>query len=305
MRGASQVRCVLRAQALNGESPVWDERSGRLFWVCLREPALHAFDPKTGQDTAWKMPAWIGTLGLTPTGAVVALRTGLFEFTEKDGALRFLAPAPFDPRRFTFNDGGLDPRGRLWAGPMYEPLEPGDASSAPRALPFWCYGGEGTWRPGTAPVQTANTLAWSPDGRTMYHSDTPQKILWASDYDVETGTASNPRVFARTHEGVGPDGASVDRDGFLWCALYGAGKVVRFDPQGRVEREVRMPVQYPTMPAFGGEGLGTIFVTSANHSLSPEERRQRPDEGNLFAFEAPVPGIPGPAFRMPEKEATQ
>ncbi|OJH35084.1 SMP-30/gluconolactonase/LRE family protein [Cystobacter ferrugineus] len=299
MSGASQVRCVLRARALNGESPVWDERSGRLFWVCLREPALHAFDPRTGEDTAWKMPAWIGCFGLTPTGAVVALRTGLFEFTLSDGSLRFLAPAPFDSRRFVFNDGGVDRQGRFWAGPMYEPLEPGDASDAPRALPFWRYDGAGKWHPGTAPVQTANSMTWSPDGRTMYHGDTSQKTIWASDYDTETGTPSNFRVFARITEGTGPDGATVDRDGFVWCAIHGAGKVVRFDPSGRVEREVRMPVQYPTMPTFGGERLRTVFVTSANHTLSEEERRQRPEEGNLFAFEAPVPGIPRADFRPP------
>ncbi len=299
MSGTSEVRCVLKAQALNAEGPVWDERTGRLYWVCLREPALHAFDPKTGKDTAWKMPAWCGTLGLTPTGAVVALRTGLFEFTEKDGALRFLAPAPFDSRRFTFNDGGLDRRGRLWIGPMYEPCEPAPQNDTTKALPFWRYDGGDKWHAGTAPVQVANALAWSPDGRTMYHGDTPTKTIWASDYDPETGTPSNFRVFARTTEGLGPDGASVDRDGFLWCAVYGAWKVLRFDPSGRLEREVRMPVEFPTMAAFGGEDLKTIFVTSANHSLSAEEKRRRPDEGNLFAFEAPVPGVKGVHFRMP------
>lgn len=296
MSATTPVRCVLKAQALNGESPVWDAASGRLFWQCLREPALHVFDPRTGQDSAWEMPAALGAFALTDTGAVVALSTGLFDFTFADGALRFLAPPPFDPRRFVFNDGGLDRQGRLWIGPMYEPLQPGDASPAPREAPFWRYDGGGRWHAGTRPVKTANGLAFSPDGRTMYYGDTLQKTLWAADYDPALGQPVNERVFARVEEGTGPDGASVDAEGFLWCAIHGAGKVLRFDPQGRVEREVRMPVQYPTMPTFGGDDLRTVYVTSANHTLSPEERRQRPEEGNLFAFEAPVAGLPRPRF---------
>ncbi|WP_434386164.1 SMP-30/gluconolactonase/LRE family protein [Melittangium boletus] len=294
MSATTPVRCVLKAQSLNGESPVWDAASGRLFWQCLREPALHVFDPRTGQDSAWEMPAAIGAFALTDTGAVVALSTGLFDFTFADGSLRFLAPPPFDPRRFVFNDGGLDRQGRLWIGPMYEPLSPGDASPAPREAPFWRYDGGGRWHAGTRSVKTANGLAFSPDGRTMYYGDTLQKTLWAADYDPALGQPVNERVFARVEEGTGPDGASVDAEGFLWCAIHGAGKVLRFDPQGRVEREVRMPVQYPTMPTFGGDDLRTVYVTSANHTLSPEERRQRPEEGNLFAFEAPVAGLPRP-----------
>jgi len=230
---------------------------------------------------------------------VVALRTGLFDFTFADGSLRFLAPTPFDSRRFVFNDGGLDRQGRFWIGPMYEPLEPGDASPAPKDLPFWRYDGGGRWHAGTRPVKTANALAWSPDGRTMYFGDTLGKTIWAADYDPNLGLPLNERVFARVEEGTGPDGASVDADGFLWCAIHGAGKVLRFDPQGRVEREVRMPVQYPTMPTFGGADLRTVYVTSANHTLSEAEKRQRPQEGNLFAFEAPVAGLTDARYTPP------
>lgn len=297
---ADAVRTVLPTRALNGETPTWCPDRRRLFWVDIREPALHAFDPATGQDQRWTMPAWIGSYGLTDQGAVVALRTGLFLFDLHTGALQHLAPPPGDPRRFLLNDGKCDPAGRFLVGPMHLPL--GDQPpGAPRVAPLWRYEGEGRWADVTVPVQTSNGLAWSPDGRTMYHSDTAQRTVWAYGYDPATGALAGKRVFARVEEGGGqggPDGAAVDRDGFYWCAVFGGGCLLRFDPGGALERRVAMPVQYPTMPAFGGEGLGIVFVTSANWPLSEEERRLRPDEGNLFAFEAPVPGLPAARVRI-------
>ena len=299
MSATSPVRRVLKARSLNGESPVWDAASGRLFWLCLREPALHAFDPRSGEDTVWTMPAAIGAFVLQGPTALVALRTGLFELRFDDGSLHLLSAPPFDPRRFVFNEGELDRQGRFWAGPMYDALDPKDPSPAPKALPFWRYDGPGRWHPGTRPVGVANALAWSPDGRTLYFGDTPTKSIWAADYDVATGDTSRERPFARIDEGTGPDGAAVDREGFIWCAIHGAGKLVRIDPQGRVASEVRMPVQYPTKPAFGGADLRTLYVTSANGVMSEEQRRQRPEEGDLFAFEVDVPGFTRPALRPP------
>ena len=291
---------MLPAQALNGERPGWDDRGGRLFWVDIREPALHCFDPATRHDQTWEMPAWIGCFALADEGAVVALSTGLYLFDLATGALEFLATSPFDCRRFIFNDGRCDPSGRFLAGPMYLPLKPGDQSGAEPASPLWRFDGDGRWSPITPPVKMSNGLAWSPDGRTMYHSDTEPKIIWAYDYDPATGTPENRRVFAEIEvedRQGGPDGASVDSDGFYWCALYANHALLRIDPDGKIERRVPMPVKYPTMPAFGGADLSTIFVTSANWPIPPEDRDKHPDEGGLFMLEAPVPGLPPNRFR--------
>jgi sugar lactone lactonase YvrE len=296
------IECVLRAGALNGERPAWDAQRQRLFWVDLREPALHAFDPATGRDRHWEMPAWIGSYALTARGAFVALRTGLYALDFEHGHLEFRAPPPFDPRRFLFNEGDCDRQGRFWAGPMYLALAPEDqVPTAPRSLPFWRYD-RGAWRPGTVPVQTANSLAWSADGTRMYHSDTAQKTIWVSDYDIEAGMPSNMRLFAHVDapDDGGPDGVAIDRDGFLWCAVFGGGRLDRLDPDGRVERSVAMPVQYPTMPALGGTDLSTLFVTSACWPVAPEERKGRPLEGGLFAFAAPCPGLP--ATRLADQD---
>ena len=288
---ASEILCVLKARALNGESPIWDERRQRLFWVDIREPAVHAFDPVSGSDRHWEMPSWIGCIGLGEHEIAVALRGGLFGLDPDSGELRHLGAAPFDSRRFIFNDGGCDPAGRFIAGPMYVPLKP--ATAGPEKAPLSRHDGEGNWTPLSDPIATSNGLAWSPDGRTMYHSDTEQQTIWACDYDPDSGAVTNRRVFARLDvKDGGPDGAAVDRDGFYWCAVFANGCLMRFDPAGRLERRVEMPVRYPTMPAFGGDDLGTIFITSACWPLSPAEREHHPQEGNLFAMPAPVPGLP-------------
>ena len=298
----SDIRLVLRADALNGETPIWCAARRRLFWVDIRAPSLHLFDPMTGRDESWHMPAWIGCYGLTERGAVVALRTGLFDFALDTGALTFVAAPPCDARRFALNDGRCDPSGRLLIGTMYQPLSPGDQQpDEPRGTPLWRYEGKGRWQAVTPNVHTSNGLAWSPDRRTMYHSDTKAHTIWAWDYDTRSGTPSNRRVFVHMADAPdegGPDGANVDRDGFYWCAVYGAGVLRRYDPAGKLEREIKLSVRYPTMPAFGGAALDTLYVTSANWPLSDEERRRHPDEGGLFAMPARVPGLPEPYVRQ-------
>ena len=289
------IRLELDAKALNGESPRWSVREQTLYWVDTREPALHAFDPVSRRDIAWEMPSWIGCQVLTETGALVALRTGLYEFQMKNASLHQLGLVPYDIRRFIFNDGGCDPVGRFLVGEMYLPLRPGDEKEhAPDRAPLFRYSPNGTWVDMAASVKTSNGLAWSPDGRTMYQSDTAAKQIYAFDYDVATGQASHRRVFANveTHsQKHRPDGAAVDRDGFYLCAVFGEGCLLRFDPDGLLERRIAMPVQYPTMPAYGGASLSTVYVTSATWMIDPDQRTSRPLEGGLFSFEVAMPGL--------------
>lgn len=288
-------------RALNGERPAWNPRDGRLYWVDIRGAMLHALDVRTGKDQGWEMPAWIGCFSLTAKGAIVALRTGLHDFDFATGALEPLAPAPFDPRRFFFNDGRCDPTGRFLAGTMYLPLQPGDQSGEEPATPLWCYEGRERWRAVTPPVHTSNGLSWSPDGRTMYHPDTKPKVIWAYDYDVATGAAENRRTFATvdvSDGGHGPDGASVDAEGFYLCAVFGEGCLLRFDPDGRLERRIAMPVRYPTMPVFGGDDLSTVYVTSADWPVPAAKRGGTPD-GKLCALPAPARGQPSVFFKAP------
>ena len=291
----TDIELELDCRSLNGESPRWSTAERRLYWVDTREPALHVFDPATKRDVAWEMPSWIGCQVLTASGALLAMRTGLYEFQHKNASLHQLGIVPYDIRRFLFNDGACDPAGRFLVGEMYLPLKPGDEKeNGPETAPLFRYTPNGTWVDMAASTKTSNGLAWSPDGATMYQSDTAAKVIYAFDYDVECGQCSNRRVFAEieTHDQHhGPDGAAVDRDGFYLCAVYGEGCLLRFDPAGRLERRIVMPVQYPTMPAYGAVGLTTVFVTTAKWMIDPKEWDARPLEGCLFSFEMPTPGL--------------
>lgn len=294
----SDIEPLLPAGTLNGESPTWSSVLGRLWWVDVRGHALHQFDPRTGTDQMWEMPGWIGACYLTDSGVATTLRGGLHLFDPADGTLRFVAGPPYDARRFTFNDGRCDRTGRLFAGPMLVALPP-DNPAGPAGMPLWRYDGAGRWTPLTDPVRTSNGLAWSPDGRTMYHADTRQKTVWAYDYDPASGGIANKRVFAVVDipNASGPDGATVDSQGFYWVAVFGGGCVLRYDPAGKLERRIDTPCRYPTMPAFGGDALDTLYITSANHPLSEQERASKPNEGNLFRTAAPAPGLPEAIFR--------
>lgn len=283
------MRVLLRVGALNGECPTWCARRRRLFWVDVRAPSFNAFDPATGRNLAWEMPAMIGSFALYDAHALVALRTGLFRLDLASAALDFVAPSPFAAHRFACNDGGIDPRGRFLVGPMFMPLGGAPAEPAMERLHAWM---GGAWHPVSPPVRVSNGLGFSPDGRLLYHADTHACTIWVADYEAETARARNRRVFvhmADAPEGGGPDGAAVDADGFYWCAVFGGGCLRRYDPAGRMEREVALPVRYPTMPALGGADGRTLFVTSACWPLTPAERARAPDEGALLALEAPCP----------------
>ena len=294
------VAVELASRSLNGESPRWDGRRGVLVWVDTRAPSLNVFDPATKRNEAWEMPSWIGCAVLAEAGVIVALRTGLYHFEPRRGSLHQIGLTPYDVRRFIFNDGGCDPNGHLLVGEMYLPLAPGDEKErAPEAAPLFRYSPNGTWVDMAASTKTSNGLAWSPDGRTMYQSDTASKRIFAFDYDVVAGQASRRRVFATvetTDQAHGPDGAGVDRDGFYLCAVFGEACLLRFDPDGRLERRIDMPVQYPTMPAYGGPDLTKVYVTTANWMIDADVRPKRPGEGNLFSLDMEVPGLPTNLF---------
>jgi sugar lactone lactonase YvrE len=279
------------AKASLGECPVWSVAEQALYWVDINAPALHRFDPATGDDTAMAMPESIGCFALRSQGGfVVALRGGIW-LAGPDGTLeRKIADAPYDPAHHRFNDGRCDPQGRFWAGSMNEQR---DADSAALVRVDRDHRVTLVLRD----MMISNGLAWSPDGRTMYHTDTPTRTIHAYDFDAASGLPSHRRVLAHfadaTHR---PDGAAVDSEGCYWTAFYGGGKVARLSPAGAVLAELPVPAQCPTMCAFGGPDLKTLYVTSARQFRSDEELTRLPLSGGLFAMAVAVPGLPEPAF---------
>ncbi len=287
----SPFTCVLDVKASLGESPVWSVAEQVLYWVDINAPSLNRFDPATGRNRAMPMPEAIGSFALRKAGGfVVALRGGLW-LTRGDGKLdRKVADAPYDPDHHRFNDGRCDSAGRFLVGSMNEKR---DANSAAliRVDPDFRV------TPVLADMMVSNGLAWSPDGRTMYHADTPTHIIRAFEYDPAAGWPSNPRVFAQwTGETDRPDGAAVDSAGNYWVAFYRGGKVVKLSPTGALLAEYPTPALCPTMCAFGGADLCTLYVTSARQLREADELARLPRSGGIFALSVDTPGLPEPFF---------
>lgn len=299
------VELVLDAHASTGESPTWSEREQALYWIDIEGPALHRFDPQTGEDRRWEMPSQIGAFALCRSGKVLAaLRTGLVEISTTSGDYRLLAPPPCNPRTHRFNDGKCDAAGRFWIGTMHKPLEGAEPASGrngveadEEARNAHVYTRQGGLEAAGLRAVIANGLAWSPDHRTMYFTDTQAGTIHAFDFDLNSGRPSRPRVFKQFEPQAGkPDGAAVDREGHYWCALHGAGRVVRLDPDGTVEREIVLPVSQPTMCAFGGAALDTLYITSASSGLDAKAREREPHAGGLFRCKPGVQGQPAALF---------
>ncbi len=289
--GTSTLACVHDAKANLGECPVWSVEERALYWVDINAPSLNRFDPASATNVSMPMPESIGCFALRAAGGfVVALRRGIW-LARPDGTLtKKLADAPYDPSHHRFNDGRCDAQGRFWAGTMNERRD------APSGALFRIESA-GRLEPVLRDMTISNGLAWSPDGRTMYHADTPTLTVSAYDFDAVTGAPSRPRVFARFEgETDRPDGAAVDRDGCYWIAFYRGGKVVRLSPAGAVLAEYPLAAQCPTMCAFGGDDLRTLYVTSARQNRDADELARLPQSGGIFAMRVDVPGLPEPKF---------
>jgi L-arabinonolactonase len=284
-----EIACVLDAGAEVGEGALWDVQEQALFWVDIPKGHLHRFDPATGENRNWDMGEPIGCLALRGQGgAVVALQSGFHLFDFGTAAKTPLIDPEANRAENRFNDGATDRQGRFWAGTM-RTGEPAPDGAFYRLDPDRSCT---RWQDG---IYTTNGLAFSPDGRTMYCSDSnPQvRTIWASDYDPTTGAPGERRVFFDTRAVAGrPDGGTVDADGCYWMAGVGGSQLVRLTPAGRIDRIVALPVERPTRPAFGGANLDVLFVTSIG------ARATQPQAGGLFALTGlGVQGVPEVRFR--------
>lgn len=290
------IECVVDIRADTGECPVWDLERQVLWWVDIPGCRLYRFDPASGENRAFELPSPCGAFALRERGGMLlALKSGLHLFEPSTGGLTFVAPPPFEHPDDRFNDGRCDRQGRFWVCSMRDPQ---DADA--KAGLFYRLDADLHIEPVIDGLITGNGLAFSPDGRTMYMSDSHASVqtIWAFDYDPASGAIANRRVFADMHEVAGrPDGAAVDADGCYWIAANSGGQLVRYTPRGRIERRIALPVQRPTMLAFGGPALDTIYVTSQTPRPGDPPLEQQPHAGGLFALSPGIKGLPEPRFR--------
>lgn len=278
-----KLKIAFAAEDKLGEGPVWSAREQALYWVDIERPCLQRYHPETGAYTAWAMPSQIGSFALRQGGgAIVALRDGLYTFDLDSGNLSNICrPEPDQGTRF--NDGKCDRYGRFWAGTMELKVVAPVGALYRLDVDGNCH----LMRPH---VTCSNGLGWSPDNRTMYYTDTPTRYIFAYNFEGETGQISNERIFAQDSEGY-PDGLTVDAAGYVWSAKWDGWKIVRYAPDGTIDREIPLPVQRPTSCTFGGPALNQLYITSASIGLSAAERAEQPLAGSLLVLETDAAGL--------------
>jgi sugar lactone lactonase YvrE len=291
-----EIEVVLAAGATIGESPTWAPAERALYWIDVKKPALYRYDPETQGQCSWPMSSDIGAFALVsdPAGAVVALREGVFRLDFTSGSLIRLAPPPFNPALFRFNEGACDTAGRFWVGVMFDPsnnlIPPQKSSLHSFTL------AEGL-RPEPDSAELHNGMAWSPDGRLFYLSHSQRREVFAYAFDQRSGRLGARGLFAQIPEALGlPDGAAVDSEGGYWCALHGGSRLRRYAATGAVDRDIALPVSQPTMCAFAGEALDVLYVTSASDKLTPQQRRREPLAGALLRLRPGERGILRPCM---------
>jgi sugar lactone lactonase YvrE len=281
-----------------GENPMWDPARQVLHYIDNSGRKVHTYDPASGASRTLDMPAVITTLVLRRGGgAVVTLRSGIHFLDLDTGQLELVQPLP-DPPPHVFNDGKVDDRGRFVIGASTANFaDPGPEGGLFRLDP------DHSLTRLDAGVHFSNSPCWSPDGATFYFSDSWLNTTYAYDYDVETGGVSNRRTFVNTSDlGGVPDGATVDAEGLVWIAVFRAGKVAAYRPDGGLERVVDMPVRLVSSVAFGGAGFDRLYVTSIAHDIAGgagRDHQPATDDlaGSLFVIEGlGVRGRPEPLF---------
>lgn len=294
-----------------GESPFWHPTEQMLYWVDIDGKCINRLHSKDGSTQSWAMPSEPGCIaparlagseGSTDDGAlVIALREGIYHASHWGGALQCLAAATHDPVVTRFNDGKADPLGRFWAGTISDPRDAAEAqlfsldASAPGPWTLQRQAGKAT---------VANGLAWSPDARTIYWTDTTSHTTRAWDWDAASNAMSNERIFKQWPRkpagwkagdagyGGRPDGAAVDAQGNYWVAMFEGARVLQLSPAGDVLADIAVPARCPTMPCFGGADLKTLYLTSARHGRPAAELALYPDSGCVFSMGVDVPGLP-------------
>ena len=286
-----QIRRLDVPQCSVGEGPVWDVATQQLFWIDILEKFVYRLDPGTGATRRWSVPNIIGSMAITQDGnAIVALANGVHRLDFATGECRMLATSPDLNDQVQLADGKVDRRGRFIVGSSDRGMK--EARGKLYALDP----GATSLRAIDTDIFLANGPCWSPDDRTFYHADSIRKLIYAYDYDIEGGTLSNRRPFASTAELGGiPDGATVDAEGHVWSAICEGGKLVRFSPDGSIERIVAMPLKLPGSVMFGGASLDQLYVPT----LSPAflGRPADPLDGSMFVVEGlGIRGLAEPRF---------
>ena len=281
---------------LLGESPFWHPDEAALYWCDIPGKTIHRWHPGDALHQQWLQPSEPACMApRLGGGLLVAYRDGLFHLHTDSGQRRLLCEAPYQPQHERYNDGKADAQGRFWVGTIYEPRQPPLAA-------LYCWADGQLQRHSPDSITVSNGLAFSPDGHTLYRSDTTSHRIYSHVLDASSGTLGPQLDWAAFEArqpgqpldryGGRPDGAAVDCEGHYWVAMFEGQRLLRLSPSGAVVQDLPLPVRCPTMPCFGGPDLNTLFVTTARHQRSAEELAQQPLAGCVLTTRVAVAGLP-------------
>ena len=283
------IQCISNERALLGESPIWSESENAIYWVDIIGKKLHRTMLESRTTLTWKLPSCPGMVALRNKGGlVIALEDGLYTFQPGSGELQLLVAVEASMPNNRPNDGKCDCAGRLWLGTMNKVNADHTTGSLYRIDPDLTITAIATR------YRIPNGAAWSPNNDLMYHTDTKKDVVWAYDFDSKAGQISNKREYLRFEQDFSGavDGAAVDTNGGYWSAMYGGGFVRRTFSNGEVDSDILLPIMQPTMPAFGGRDMKTLFITTARQKLSDQELRDQPMAGALLSVNSKFRGTP-------------
>ena len=283
--------CVVDCKNILGEVPLWDEQEQALYWVDIEGKLLQRLTPASGSVERWVMPERIASLAVRERGGlVVAFASGLAFLDLPSLLVTWIARPEQSLPGNRFNEGKVDRHGRFWAGSM-------DDSLAAHTASLYRLDPDLKVTKQLGNVGISNCFIWSRENDRFWFADSLDRKVYTFDYDHSAGTIANRKLFADTGPmGCTPDGGTIDAEGFIWIAMWDGWKVVRFAPDGRIDREVRLPAAKPTSCMFGGPDLATLYVTTALWDTKPDGLAGQPQAGGLFALEVGVCGLPEPRF---------
>ena len=290
----NEVELLVDSGTLLGECPVWDVKENVLYWIDIDGHKINCYDPSSCNNETRKLPFKAGSLAIRKQGGLLlAMSNGFYNYDFKNEILesRECDPEP-DRKDNRLNDGRCDPGGRFWVGSMNDLRR----IQGQYEGNLYCYHPDGECVSQNLPVGVANGLAFSPDERYMFFADTMRETVWRFDYDKDQGEIWNQQVFLNLKNLSGkPDGACVDADGCYWLAHIYGWKVARYTPKGKLDREIQLPFPKPSMCAFGGSKLDTLYITSIS-TKDDKSNGENKYSGGLFAVNPGVSGIPEPNF---------
>lgn len=285
---------IIRVGNTLGEGVQWNEETETLWWTDIQEHLFYRYDFPTGELSKFRTPERLCSFGFienTP-GFIAAFERELALYHPASQVITSLRSPEELSNDLRFNDGKIDRQGRFWAGTMVEKGDPaihrkGNLYSLDSAFVLQKHESD---------IGISNGLCWSPDAKYLYFADSALRIIYRYEFDPASGTIYNRKVFVETALGAYPDGAEIDSDGCLWSAHWGAGQIVRYTPDGKIDEVLTIPVSQPTCVTFGGPGYDLLFITSAKLGLDNDKLNKETHAGDVFIFQAGISGLPACRF---------